>query len=113
MLRTTALARLKLNVQPTSEPTLSDDELDTILDLYALEDSQGLGPLDDGWLGLWDVRAASRRAWQVKAAKVVADVDYDADGAKYTQSQLHDHCLTQAELYADQGSVTIAGVGGV
>lgn len=113
MLRATALARLMLNCQPASDPVLSGDELDTILDLYALADAQGLAPYEDGWLGLWDIRAASRKAWQVKAAKVVADVDYDVDGAKYTQSQLHAHCLAQADLFADQGTANIEGVGGL
>lgn len=113
MLRTTALARLRLNVQPDADPVLTSDELDTILDLYALEDANGVAPLADGWLGLWDIRAASRKAWQVKAAKVVSDVDYDVDGAKYTQSQLTAHCLAQADLYADQGTASIEGVGGL
>lgn len=113
MLRTTALARLRLNSQPDSDPTLTSDELDAILDLYALEDANGLAPDADGWLGLWDIRAASRKAWHVKAAKVVNDVDYDTDGAKYTQSQLTEHCLKQADLYADQGTASIEGVGGL
>lgn len=113
MLRTTALARLRLNVQPDADPTLTSDELDTILDLYALQDANGAVPGEDAWLGLWDIRAASRKAWQVKAAKVVSDVDYDVDGSKYTQSQLTEHCLKQADLYADQGSATIEGVGGL
>lgn len=112
MLRSTALARLALNCQPQSDPVLSALELDTILDMYALEDGNGVAPDGAGWLGLWDIRAASRKAWQVKAAKVVADVDYDADGAKYTQSQLHEHCLAQMALYSSSGSATIAGVGG-
>jgi len=76
-------------------------------------DSQGLDPEADGWLGLWDIRGASRKGWLLKAAKVVSDVDYDVDGAKYTQSQLTDHCLKQAAQYEDAGSLTIEGVGGL
>jgi len=113
MIRATALARLKLYLQPDSEPTLSELEVDALLDAYALEDAQGIARDGEGWLGLWDIRAAKRKGWLLKAAKVVADVDYDVDGSKYTQDQLSQHCLAQAAQYSDAGTLTIAGVGGL
>jgi hypothetical protein len=111
MLRATALARLRLNCQPTTDPVLSDGELDIILDMYAIEDALGLAPTDAGWVGTWDIGGASRKAWLTKAAKVVPDVDYDVDGAKYTQSQMYANCLRQADRFADAGTASIIGLG--
>lgn len=110
--RAVALARLKLYSAWDSDPAISDADMGTILDLYALEDAAGLPPTDLAWAGAWDIRAAARKAWEIKAGKVVSDVDYDADGSKYTASQLHAHCLAMADRFADQGTSSIEGVGG-
>lgn len=111
MLRATALARLRLNCQPDTDPVLTSDELDTILDLYAVTDDLGLSPSDPGWVGTWDIGGASRKAWLVKAAKVVPDIDYDVDGAKYTQSQMYANCMRQADRYGDAGTASIVSLG--
>lgn len=101
------MARLNLNCQPAADPVLAAAEVEVILDMYAIEDANGLPPSDDEWLGAWDIRAASRKAWEVKASKAVADVDYDADGARYSASQLHAHCIKMAERFAAQGVASV------
>ena len=106
MLRATALTRLTLYAQPTVEPTLSPTELDALLDTYAMADEQGLAPDELGWVGTWDIRAAARRAWLLKAGKVAGLVNITSDGQQTSYSDLHEHCLAQAKLYATHGSLS-------
>lgn len=107
MLFATALARLKLEAQATIDPKLSDAECQTILDMFALEDTSGLAPSDTGWEGTWDLTSAYRKAWLIKARKASADVDYDVDGARYSASQMHEHCMTQANSYNTIGVLSV------
>jgi hypothetical protein len=42
------------------------------------------------------LRAAVVLGWEMKAAKVVPDVNHAEDGAQFSASNLHDHCMAQA-----------------
>lgn len=103
-----ALARLRLHVQPTSEPTLSEQELSDLLAVHALADSEGNAPNTEGWVGTWDIRKAAYDGWLIKAGKVANDVTYRADDASYNQSEAYAHCLTMADRFKGaQGSFTL------
>jgi hypothetical protein len=103
MLKIVALARLRINTQAASEPVLTEQELDDLLSMYALEDADGLAPDEVGWSGTWDMAAASRKGWLLKAGKVVSDVTYQADGASYSQSDMHAHCMAMAQSFGQVG----------
>lgn len=107
MLRATAIARIKLKCQAASEPTLSDQEVSDILDAYAEVDITGLPPDDPAWVGTWDLAACYRQGWLIKAGKVASDVDYDVDGAKYSQSQMAALCMKQADAYSLTGTISL------
>jgi hypothetical protein len=100
-----ALARLRLNVQPSSYPTLAEQELVDILAIYAVPDADGILPDELGWVGTWDITAASRKGWLVKAAKAVGDVNYNSDGSQTSLSDIHAHCMAQADRYHSVGSL--------
>ena len=107
MLRADALARLRLNTQADTSPTLAEAELGIVLDQFALMDGNGVAPTELGWLGVWDIQGASRKGWLIKAGKVVPHVTYDADGARYDQSDVHAHCLAMAQQFGSLGTVSI------
>lgn len=110
MLLATALARLKLKTAASSEPTLSDDELTTILGGCQIEDSFGVAPSDLDWAGAWDISLAARQAWQLKAGKVAGNPTYSADGASYQLSDIYTHCMAMAATFGGAGSVSVGGV---
>lgn len=107
MLLATAQARIRLFCQAASEPMLSDADVDALLSAFAEVDAAGLAPDAVGWTGTWDLRACYHHGWLIKAGKVAADVDYDVDGAKYTQSQMAELCLKQAALYGTTGTISL------
>lgn len=107
MLIDAAKARLRLKLQASIEPVLTDQELEDLLTIHALEDVNGLAPSATGWVGTWDFPAALRDGWLLKAAKVVPDINYTADGAQYSMSDMHAHCLMMAEKVAGIGVISV------
>jgi hypothetical protein len=50
---------------------------------------------------LWDMPAAARAAWLLKAGKVAQCTDFSQDGVSFSSSHLYDHCMRQAlEAYS-------------
>jgi hypothetical protein len=107
MLIDAAKARLRLRLQASQEPVLTDQELQDLLTIHALEDVNGVIPNGDGWVGTWDFAGALREGWLVKAAKVVPDITYMVDGAQYTMSDMHKHCLEMADRVAGIGLISV------
>lgn len=107
MLRTVALARLRLLTAATSEPVISDTDLGVHLDMWALADANSVAPDQPGWLGAWDITSAARAVWRDKAGRVVSDVTYQADDATYNQSDMYKHCLEMANRMVSTGTLGV------
>jgi len=54
---------------------------------------------------LWDLTAAARAGWLLKAGKAATCVDFEQDGIKFSASQVAKHCKAQADQYL---SATVA-----
>jgi len=108
MLKATAKARLVINTQARLEPKLSDQEMEDLLAAYARKDTQGQLPDNPAWVGTWDIRAATRQAWLIKAGKVAGEVNFQADGTAYSLSDMHAHCMAMASKYGSVGSMAIS-----
>lgn len=50
-------------------------------------------------LGIWDVMAAARKAWEVKASKVAQRYDHGNAGSNRSASQLYEHCIKQSSRF--------------
>lgn len=107
MQEATALARLRTNVQPGVHPTLTEQELADLLVANALPDSNGNIPYSPGWVENWDIRAASRQGWLLKAAKAVPSVNFSGDGTQGSLSDIHEHCMAMANKYQSIGSINV------
>ena len=107
MLLDVAKARVRLKCQTSVAPQLSDQEITDLLAVYALQDTNGLGPTEVGWVGTWDLTEVYRQGWLLKAAKAVAEVSYQADGAQYSQSDLYAHCIEQSNKFGSIGSISV------
>lgn len=107
MLEARALAMLRTNIQPTVYPTLTEQEVSDLLATYALPDASGRSPDAEGWVGTWDIRAASRAGWLLKAAKAVPEVNFAGDGAQGSLSDIHAHCMAMAKRYESIGTINV------
>ena len=52
-----------------------------------------------GWIPTYDLMAAAGDVWMEKAAAVVAQYDFSADGASYHRSQTHAAMMAQVRFY--------------
>ena len=80
------------------EPTLSDDDLDSMLAGAALQDAAGRGPSDGGWTPTYDLNSAASRLWLVKAARASILIEGEPPGV--VTSKVFDNCRAMARIYA-------------
>ena len=104
-----ARARLRLMVAATSRPTLTDDDLDVVLDSARIRDSAGLWPTETGWDESWDLNAAAAEGWRIKAGQVAGDYTFTADDASYSRGDVLASMERMVSMYAAKvvGSTSI------
>lgn len=93
-----ARARLVRMVAATSEPTLTDGEVDDLLAIAARPDADGLERGTAEWVPTWELNSAAAEGWRWKAGKAVGDPGYSADGASWKGMDVK-ACLDQAAHY--------------
>lgn len=98
--REVALTLLSEKVASTSRPTLPPETVAALLDAYPMVDADGRRPVDDGWVGTWDLNAAAAEGWRMKAGKVAGDFNFSADNASYSKADVLAHCLEMETKYA-------------
>lgn len=106
-----ARARIELLTKSSSYPTLSSDEIDALVAQAKRADSSGRAPSADDWEETWAIAAAVAIGWELKAAQVVADFDFESAGQKFSRSQIHKMCLEQAKHWRKRGGSTTVDVG--
>jgi len=103
----TALDKLKLITAWEDDPALTEDELEDMLASAALPDDDGKTPESEGWSPTYDINAAARDAWLIKAARTAALVEIDPPESGIVTSKVFDNCRRMARLYADRRSATV------
>lgn len=99
--------RLKAMTSASTEPTLSNTEIDALLTQYSLEDADGLDPSDDSWTPTYNIRAAAAEGWRWKAGRCANLVSADLDGDRLSSNQIFDHCNEMIKKYAGAASPSI------
>lgn len=103
----TALEKLKRMTAWTTEPALSENDLEGLLAAAALEDANGLAPLNEEWTPTYDLNAAAAQAWLTKAARASALVEVDPPGSGIVTSKVFENCRAMARVYAVKRKVTV------
>lgn len=104
----TALEKLKLITAWEDDPALSADELEDMLASAALPDSDGKTPEAEGWSPTYDMNAAARDAWLIKAGRAAALVEVDPPESGIVTSKVFDNCRSMARLYSARRSASIS-----
>lgn len=105
-----ALEMLSNMVAADEEPTLTELQLDRLVEIARRVDGQGLAPSDATWTPTWDLNAAAAEGWRRKAGKAAGQFSFTADGQTFHRAEMYRHCLSMAEHYAKK-VVTSAPVG--
>lgn len=113
----TARARLERMTQASRFPTLTEDEMDELIELARRPDLDGNPPDAPAWAGAFDLNSAAAEGWRWKAAKVAGDESVTADGATFG-ADTYKGCLAMAAQYDrapkyDPDATTSAGYGSV
>lgn len=103
----TPLDSLKRMTAWASEPALSSDDLDALLDRFKITDSNGVPPSEEDWVPTYNLRAAAAEGWRWKAAKASELQSTDLDGDRMSANQIFDHCQRMIKTYSASMSVAI------
>jgi hypothetical protein len=96
----TALDKLKNITAWTSDPALTEDELEDLLTDAAIPDREGVEPEGEGWEPTYDTNRAASEAWLIKAARAAALVEVDPPESGIVTSKVFDNCRVMARLYS-------------
>ncbi len=91
-----------------AEPTLSEDDLDGILAVVAMEDGDGLAPDDLDWTPTYDLNAAAAAAWLVKAARASPLTEVDPPESGIFTSKVFDNCRAMARIYSAKRNANVS-----
>ena len=100
------LDKLKQTTAWDIEPELTEDELEEFLAAAAMEDANGLEPLNEEWTPTYDLNAAASAAWLVKAARAAATVDEPTAGV--LTARIFENCRAMARIYAAKRKLSIS-----
>lgn len=101
-----SLEKLKLLTAWDVEPALTEDELGDTLAAFALEDANGLAPINEEWTPTYDLNAAAAQAWLIKSARAAATVDEPTAGV--VTSKVFDNCRMMARMYAAKRGASVS-----
>ena len=87
---------------------LSDRDHQILMAEAALPDGDGKKPEAEGWSPTYDMNAAARDAWLIKAARAAALLEVDPPESGIVTSRVFDNCRRMARLYADRRSATVS-----
>lgn len=100
----TPLDRLKMMTAWDKVPTLSNTEVQDILDQFAKADADGLAPTDEDWTPTYAMRAAARQGWVIKMGKASELQSTDLDGDRMSANQIFAQCERMVRKYSSTGS---------
>jgi hypothetical protein len=101
-----AIDRLRAMTAAGSQPKLSEEDLTDLLARFSIADSAGRPPSDPAWVATYDLRAAAREGWRLKAAKAAELISTDLDGDRLSANQLFEHCQAMIRSFSSPRSVT-------
>lgn len=101
-----AIDKLKQLTAWDIEPTLTEDDLDELLAVAALEDADGLTPINEEWTPTYDLNTAAAQGWLIKAARAAATVETPEAGM--VTSKVFDNCRAMARIYAGKRSASVS-----
>ena len=117
------IAQVRRMVNESDDDTYDDDAITVYVESYPSIDERGEIPWtwdtltepptkdeNENWLPTYDLNAAAADIWTEKAGIVAVDFDFDADGGKYSRSQVFQQYAGLARYYGARrrpGTITL------
>ncbi len=99
MTPTDALIQLQSMVAYDQVPTLTVDELNTLVTASMRADVLGNAPLATTWTPTYDLNSAAAKGWRLKAGKAAGNFDITNRRTGMRYSQILTSCLAMAKEY--------------
>lgn len=106
-----AKARLARMTASETEPVLAPEDLDALLEQFAIVDSFGALPTDPDWDSTWNLTGAAAEGWLWKSGRVSNRFDFGSDVQRFSRDQLFKHCMAMHDEYAKRQAASL-DVGG-
>ena len=103
----TPLEKLKKLTACETDPALTEDEVEELLDAAALEDEAGLAPLHEEWTPTYDLNAAAAACWLLKAGRASSTTETEPESF-YVTSKVFDNCCRMAHIYRSKGRTSVS-----
>lgn len=109
--RADAITYVKSACETSQWPTLTDAEVETLVDEAAARDADEYRPIDSQWTPTYDLSQAIVEGWQRKAGKATAhgSVDYQGAGGEFNRKHIFEHCQAMAEEYRKGRAISLEG----
>lgn len=91
---------IRANLQPESEPILTDAEITQLLNFSKRADSYGRIITDPNWIPTYDLASAIADGWRMKAAKIAGNFEFTDSNLTLKRNQIYDNCLKQANEWS-------------
>ena len=90
----------------TTEPVLSETEIDELLAQSGVADKEGNGPASEDWIPTYDLNAAASSGWLIKAGRAAATTETEPDSVNVT-SRVFANCLRMARIYSVKRAASV------
>ena len=97
--------KLKKLTAWTTEPALSDVEIDELLAANGMADGEGNSPSSESWTPTYDVNGAAAEGWMIKAGRAAATTETEPDSVQVT-SRVFENCIRLARIYSAKRTAT-------
>lgn len=91
----------------TTDPALTDTEIDELLGQSSVADPDGNGPTHEDWTPTYDLNSAAAAGWMIKAGRASELVEVDPPGSGIMTSKVFDNCRTMARIYRAKTHVSL------
>lgn len=105
------VAKLRRMTNEPNNTTYSDDEITAYIEACPVTDENGESPrvpstttpgemmVNPDWTPTYDLHAAAAMIWEEKAAIVSGNVNFEADGASYSDSQTFEQAMKMVRFH--------------
>lgn len=95
----TAQLRLQMMTAAATDPYLTIDEIDLLLDMYKVRDAAGSIPSNVAWVESYDYYAAATEGWRWKAGKASDLGNMRTGDLTIEDNPVYEHCIKQILEY--------------
>ena len=103
----TGIEKLKLMSAWDTEPLVSEDDLENVLEARSIADQNGALPGSEEWIPTYDQGAAAADVWLIKAARAAALTEVDPPESGIVTSKVFDNCMRMARYYRSKRAATV------